>query len=396
MAGPVMNARRAHRPAGVAELAGLIAGAAAEERRLEIIGGGSKATIGAPAGGPGGESALLDMGAFAGVVDYAPGELVLTVGAATPLAEVEALLAGAGQMLAFEPFDHAALLGGEPARATIGGVVAAGVAGSRRLSAGGARDHVLGLAAVSGRGEAFVAGGKVVKNVTGYDLPKLLAGSWGRLAALTEITLKVLPAPRAVATVVIPGLDAEAAVRAMSRAAGSPHAVAAAAHLPGGEAGQAATLLRIEGFPASVAARCAAVREMFAAERASLADEAEAAALWRAVGEAGPLAGSAVLWRIHLPARGAAGLVGALERAGAGWLMDWAGGLVWTDCPDPAQVRGAAAAAGGEAMLVRAPAAMRAAVAAFHPRAEGVAALSRRLEAGFDPAGVFRTGRFGD
>ncbi|MDP3673762.1 MAG: FAD-binding protein [Novosphingobium sp.] len=161
------------RPTDATQLGEMVRDAGTRTLVLECRGGGSKRDIGAPDR----DTTLVDMSAFTGIVDYEPSELVLTVRPATPLAEVELLLAEHRQMLAFEPFDHGPLFGRDVGTATIAGVVAAGVAGSRRVSAGGARDHLLGFAAVSGRGEAFKAGGKVVKNVTGYDVAKVIAGS---------------------------------------------------------------------------------------------------------------------------------------------------------------------------------------------------------------------------
>jgi len=314
---------------------------------------------------------------------------VLTLRAATPLAEVESLVAAQGQMLAFEPFDHGPLLG-KAASATIGGVIGAGVAGSRRVSAGGARDHLLGFRGVSGRGEAFVGGAKVVKNVTGYDLPKLLAGSWGRLAAMTELTLKVLPSPRMTVTLAADGLSPRAAHAAMARALGSAADVSAAAHLQ-----SAITLLRVSGFAPSVAARCARLPEILqdiAPLRALTPDEA--APLWREAAQAEGLDG-AVLWRLHLPPARAPDVIGVLASWGARWAMDWGGGLVWAALADEdADVRGAAAAVGGEAMLVRAPDAMRARLAALHPREGVLAAVEARVAAAFDPADVFDVGRW--
>jgi len=185
-----------HRPTTIEALCEVVQTAAAGGTTLAIRGGGSKSAIGAPIGG----ADTLDMTAFSGLIDYVPADLVLVAGAGTPLAKIEGLVADHGQMLAFEPFDPAPLFGEPAGRATIGGVIAAGLSGPRRLSAGGARDHLLGFEAVSGRGEAMSGGARVVKNVTGYDLPKLIAGSWGRLAALTSVTLKTLPRPRATAT----------------------------------------------------------------------------------------------------------------------------------------------------------------------------------------------------
>jgi glycolate oxidase FAD binding subunit len=379
------------RPTTAQELCDAVADAAASGRRLEIRGGGSKAAIGAPR-----EIDLLDMRGFAGIVDYDPAELVLTAGAGTLLAEIEALVEGEGQMLAFEPFDHGPLLGATAGAATIGGVVAAGVAGSRRVTAGSARDHLLGLQAVSGRGEAFVAGAKVVKNVTGYDLPKLMAGSWGRIAAMTEVTLKVLPRPRVSTTLIADGLSDRAALAAMSQALGSHAEVSAAAHLPAAaNGGTAATLLRVAGFAPSVEARCAMLPELLSGHcllRRAAPDEADR--LWTAVRDASPL-DEPVLWRVHIQPSHACGLTEALAPLGVRWLYDWAGGLVWLAGEAPADaVRAAAAAAGGQAMLVRAPRELRAQVPAQHPRAAGVMALERRVRRAFDPAGVFEGGRF--
>ncbi|WP_423606791.1 glycolate oxidase subunit GlcE [Sphingomonas sp. MS122] len=366
------------RPDSIDALCSTVAHARATGTKLGLRGGGTKDAIGAPC-----EAQIVDMRGFAGVVDYDPPELVLTVRTGTPLAEVEALVASEGQMLAFDPFDHGAMLGSDGG-ATIGGVVAAGVAGPARLSRGGARDHLLGFTAVSGRGERFVAGAKVVKNVTGYDLPKLMAGSWGRLAALTELTLKVLPAPRTRLTLAMRGLDATGAVAAMARALGSAAEVTAAAHLPDWH-GEAVTALRLDGFAESVAARAAMLPEFEALE--------DGDALWLAVRGAVPLPREWPLWRLSVAPCKAPGAVAALP--GAEWLLDWAGGLIWlASNADPAVVRAAAEAAGGHATLVRASEAVRASIPALHPQPAALAAIEARVRRAFDPDGVFDTGRF--
>jgi glycolate oxidase FAD binding subunit len=380
-------------PANEGEVIEAIRAASAEGLRLEIRGGGSKAEMGAPSP----DAALLEMSAFASVIDYDPAELVLTAGAGTPLAHIEALVASENQMLAFEPFDHGPLFGRPAGAATIGGVVAAGVAGSRRVSGGSARDHLLGFKGVSGRGEAFVAGAKVVKNVTGYDLPKLAAGSWGRLAAMTEVTLKVLPRGRERSTLLIEGQTPAQAHALMARAMGAQAEVSAAAHIPAAtRGGPALTALRLEGFGPSVAAR----REILSAlseSGAAVAPEAEAAAFWDSLRTLSRLADGRPLWRVNVPPSGGCAVVAALEPLGARWLFDWAGGLVWLTVEGDAQaVRAAAQAAGGHAALVRAPEAMRAEVPALHPTSPGVMALERRVRQAFDPLGVFETGRFLD
>src|SRR5213079_1691027 len=237
-------------PSDLSELRDAVAEALAAEEPVEIVGGGSKRALGRPI-----QSAhTLDLSRLSGIRDYAPSELVLTAGAATPLAEIERALAKHNQMLAFEPPVWGGLLGVEDAAPTLGGILACNLAGPRRLKAGAARDHLLGFHAVSGRGEIFKSGGKVVKNVTGYDLSKLMAGSYGTLAALEEVTVRALPRPEAVATALFAGVAPAAAVRLMAAALGSPHEVSGAAYLPAGTAmpltlpsGPGMVALRVEG-----------------------------------------------------------------------------------------------------------------------------------------------------
>src|SRR6266853_6399002 len=211
-------------PSDLSELRDAVAEALAAEEPLEIVGGGSKRALGRPVQA----AHTLDLSLLSGIRDYAPSELVLTAGAATPLAEIERALDGSGQMLAFEPPDWRGLLGvpdEDSAGPTLGGVIACNLSGPRRIKSGGPRDHFLGFRAVSGRGEIFKAGGKVVKNVTGYDLSKLMAGSYGTLAALEEVSVKVLPCPETVATVLFAGIAPDAATLLMAAALGSPHEV---------------------------------------------------------------------------------------------------------------------------------------------------------------------------
>ena len=373
------------RPDSADALAAIVAEAARDGTRLRLRGGGSKDAVGAPTQ----DTRIVDMRGFSGVVDYDPPELVLTVKAGTPLVEIQALVAEKGQMLAFDPFDHGAIFGGAVGEATIGGIVAAGVAGPTRVSRGAARDHLLGFVGVSGRGERFVAGAKVVKNVTGYDLPKLITGSWGRLAAITELTLKVLPAPRLRLTLGVAGLDPAAAISAMARAMGSAAEVSAAAHLQDWN-GAPLTAIRLDGFPSSVEAR-AAILTRLVDGIAPLADE-EAARLWPAITTAAPLPTGLPLWRIIAPAGQMAKVITAIDGA---WLLDWGGGLLWLASEDdPQAIRAAATQAAGHAMLVRADAEMRTVVRALHPQPKALAALEERVRRAFDPAGVFETGRF--
>jgi glycolate oxidase FAD binding subunit len=395
-------------PTSIDELRDAVAGALAAEEPVEVIGGGSKRGLGRPLQTP----HTLDLSRLSGIRDYAPSELVLTAGAATQLAEIERALAEAGQMLAFEPPDWRGLFGGDR-EPTLGGVLACNLSGPRRFKAGAARDHFLGFRAVSGRGEIFKAGGKVVKNVTGYDLPKLMAGSYGTLAALEEVTVKVLPRPEAVATVLFTGLDPAAATRLMAAALGSPHEVSGAAYLPAGTvlpsapALRAATVaLRVEGPAPSVAfRRDSLIREHKTAGATDTLADPESLALWRLIGEVAPLAAppDRAVWRLSVaPARGAE-LAEAITRAvDARWFLDWGGGLVWAEVPEAgdggaavirAAIRGPDGRGTGHATLVRGSPALRRAVAVFEPQPAPLAALSRRVKDAFDPAHILNPGR---
>jgi glycolate oxidase FAD binding subunit len=310
--------------------------------------------------------------------------------------------------------DYGPLLGGAAGAATIGGVIASNLSGPRRIKSGAARDHFLGFSAVSGRGETFKSGGRVVKNVTGYDLCKLIAGSWGTLAATTDVTIKTLPRAETEQTILVLGGDAAAASKVMASAMGSYGDVSAAAHLPVTiaadvaetvSAGSAVTALRLEGVTPSVARRKSLLENLLApfGALASL-DEASSRALWRAIRDVAPFAakgrrGGADIWRISTaPARGAEIGRALADKAGAEILYDWAGGLVWAALPrsDDAQaplVHAAVAAAGGHATLIRAPAAVRAKVDVFAPEPAPLAALTQRVRKGFDPHGVLNPGR---
>jgi glycolate oxidase FAD binding subunit len=382
--------------------------ALAEGKALELAGQGSKRAIGRPAQ----TDLTLDLSALAGVTLYEPEELVLSAKAGTPIAEVEALVASKGQQLAFEPMDYSGVLGGATGGGTIGGVLAANLSGPRRIRAGAARDHFLGFSAVSGRGETFKSGGRVVKNVTGYDLCKVIAGSWGTLAAMTDVTIKVLPRPETEATVLIRGLAPASAVEAMTVAMGSACDVSGAAHLPAeaaarvpevAGAGGAVTVLRLEGFSPSVTHRRRTLEALVKPFGEVLTvDEPISRPLWQAVRDAAPFAAGRdprPLWRIStVPDRGAE--LGAMIARGAPaqMLYDWAGGLIWlaldpSDDAGAPHVRRAVAAIGGHATLIRAPAAVRAAIDVFAPQDAAVAALTRRVKESFDPKGVLNPGR---
>ncbi len=387
-----------------------ISWALGQGKTLELVGHGSKRAIGRAAQW----DATLDLSALSGITLYEPEELVLSAKAGTPLQEIEAVVAEKRQELAFEPMDYGPLLGGQAGAATIGGAIAANLSGPRRIKSGAARDHFLGFSGVSGRGETFKSGGRVVKNVTGYDLCKLMAGSWGTLTAMTDVTIKTLPKAETEQTILVLGADAAAACKVMATAMGSYGDVSAAAHLPiavaadvaeTASARNAVTALRLEGVAPSVAQRKSLLEKLLApfGALASL-DEPPSRALWRAIRDATPFAakgprGGADIWRIStVPTKGAEIDRTLGEKAGAEFLYDWAGGLIWAALPrsDDAQaplMHATVAALGGHAMLVRAPAAVRAKVAVFTPEPASLAALTQRIRKGFDPQGVLNPGR---
>jgi glycolate oxidase FAD binding subunit len=398
-------------PTDLTELRDQIAGALAAEEPVELVAGGSKRELGRPVQA----AHILDLALLSGIRDYQPSELVLTAAAGTPLGEIERALEEAGQILAFEPPDWRALLGsGEQGSAgpTLGGVLACNLSGPRRVKAGAARDHFLGFRAVSGRGEIFKAGGKVIKNVTGFDLPKLMAGSYGTLAALEEVTVKVLPRPETVATLLFTNVEPVAAGQLMGAALGSPHDVSGAAYLPAGAAmpfalpGGGILGLRLEGPGPSVEFRCDSLtREHRASGAAEIVMGSEAIAFWRAIGEAAPLAGLAgrAVWRISVaPARGAE-LGQTMSRVlDAVWFLDWGGGLLWLAVPEVSDagaeairtaIRGPEGSDTGHATLVKGSPALRGSIAVFEPQPAPLAALSRRVKDAFDPAHILNPGR---
>jgi glycolate oxidase FAD binding subunit len=391
----------------------VVRAAIASDQPLEIVGHGSKRSIGHPMA----TNAVLDLSALNAVTSYEPNELIITVQAGAPFADVASLIDSKNQQFAFEPMNTAPLLG-TPEIGTIGGMIGAGLAGPRRIKAGGARDHLLGAHAVSGFGDSFKTGGRVVKNVTGYDLCKLLAGSWGTLAVMTEVTLKVMPRPEAERTLLLRGLDDLTANRAMTAALGSPFDVSAAAHVPSsalraevagldplGSPRQALTLIRLEGILASASHRATSLAKALGSFGAvETIEEAPSAAAWQSIRDvlpfaaAGPL-GAWPVWRIVCPPASGGALGQALARdTGGDVIYDWGGGLIWAALPprpdgQAALVRSRVSAAGGHATLLRASEEVRRQVDVFHPQTEGLAALSERVRRSFDPKGVLNRGR---
>ncbi|MCC8940142.1 FAD-binding protein [Bradyrhizobium sp. Arg68] len=391
----------------------VVRAAIAGEQPLEIIGHGSKRAIGHPMV----TNAVLDVSALNAVSSYEPSELIITVQAGAPLADVQSLIDARNQQFAFEPMDTSVLLG-TAAAGTIGGMIGAGLAGPRRIRAGGARDHLLGAHAVSGFGDGFKTGGRVVKNVTGYDLCKLLTGSWGTLAVMTEVTLKVMPKPESERTLILRALDDVTANKAMTAALGSPYDVSGAAHLPGSafrsgaeafaslaDAGQAVTLVRLEGIAASVTHRAGSLSQALSSYGTvdSLADDASAA-VWSALRDVKPFAangalGASPVWRIVCPPAVGGALGQALARETGGEVIyDWGGGLIWAALPSSADAQAAlirkqVEAIGGHATLIRAPDEVRRNVDVFQPQADGLAALAERVRASFDPKSILNRGR---
>jgi glycolate oxidase FAD binding subunit len=364
------------RPHNEAELAQLLS---APGPAFELLAGGTKRSIGRPIDAP-----LLDLSGLSGIVDYQPGELVLTARPATALAEIETVLAAQRQRLGFEP--PAPTLLDASRQQTLGGVLMANSSGSRRVTAGSARDHFLGFRAVNGRGEAFVGGGRVVKNVTGFDLPKALAGSWGTLAALTEVTVRLVPAAESESTLLFESTSIDAAVGLCSQGLGSMFEVSAAAFVPG-----RGVALRLEGLVSSVQSRIAGLLATLGrTAHAHLAGD-ESYQFWQRIGAAEALAGCAVIWRLSVAPRQAARILDDIEPET--FQLDWGGGLMWvgTRHLDARRVRGALR--GGHATLIRAPEADRRANAVFEPQAPAVAALAARFKAAFDPHNRLNPGR---
>ena len=386
------------KPRTESDVAEIVMDARTARTPLAIEGGGTRAGLGRPVTTP----LTLSTAQLSGITLYEPAEMVISARAGTPVSEIERALGEKGQMLPFEPMDHRALYGssGDP---TIGAVATCNISGPRRIQVGAARDHLIGLRFVNGRAEAIKSGGRVMKNVTGLDLVKLVCGSHGTLGVITEVTFKVLPKPRRVATLTIDGLDDERAVACMSAALGSPFEVSAAAHLPQGVSVETArTFLRIEHFPDSVDYRLDALEKLLGAfgPMARLDHEASLN-LWRDMRDAGPLVrpSATAVWRISVaPTRGPGTVRLIRESLRGRWFYDWGGGLIWFSTPvqgdcGAAAIRAALARTGGHAMLVRAPEETRATLEVFEPLSAPLMKITRGVKASFDPKSLFNPGR---
>jgi glycolate oxidase FAD binding subunit len=400
-------------PADLDELREAINEALAAEEPVELVAGGTKRELGRLLQLP----RTLDLSPLTAIRDYQPSELVLTAAAATRVGEIEAVIAANGQMLAFEPPDWGALLSLPEAaaqRRTLGGVLACNLSGPRRIKAGAARDHFLGFRGISGRGEIFKAGGKVVKNVTGYDLCKLMAGSYGTLAALEEVTVKVLPRPETVSTLLLCALDPTAAVHCLTRALSSPHEISGAAYLPAASNSilqsfsgpQGVVALRLEGpAPSVVFRREKLMSELAAGSETAVLEDGPSTTFWRGIRDVLPLVElpDRVVWRVSVaPSRGAELAETVADRLDARWYLDWGGGLVWVAVAGAddggaavirAAIRGTDGSGTGHATLIKGSPALRQTVLVFEPQSAALAALAARVKEAFDPRGILNPGR---
>lgn len=373
-------------PTSEEEVLEVVQWALANKTTLEVLGNGSKRAIGCHASA----GARVHLGHLTGILSYEPEELVISAWAGTPLSQVEAVLAAEGQHLAFEPPDYSVVLGSQES-ATLGGAIATGFAGPRRIVAGAARDHVLGVTGVTGRGELFKIGGRVVKNVTGYDLSKLLAGSFGTLAIMTRITLKVLPRPEAIRTLQMLCRDRNDALELLRKGAASPFSVSGAALASDGAAS-----LRLEGRDDEIDLRAQKVQGHLERE-INCFGGGTSDAYWAEVRDLGSWAGKSSIWRINLPRASAGELASRLTaETGGEVIFDWAGARAWLATPQDApveDVREICNAFGGKAMLFKASAELRAETPVFPPEAGALATLTSRVRDAFDPERILNPGR---
>jgi glycolate oxidase FAD binding subunit len=397
-----------HAPDTVEELAYLVAEAADTRTPLEVMGRGTKREVGRPVQ----YGAVLSTENLTGIQLYEPSELVVVARAGTPIAQIEQALTEHDQEMPFEPIDLGPVLGFGRGQGTVGGMVATNFSGSRRILSGSVRDHVLGVQAVNGSGETIRAGGRVMKNVTGYDLSRALSGSWGTLAVMTEVAIKVLPAPREVRTVLCFGLADPNGIEALCLAMGTPFEVSGTVHMHAelaerlsdqeiANAGASVTAIRVENFPASARYRSSRLKQMLQAYAPALElDTLRSRAFWDEIKTLKMFQkAERPLWRISTVPTAAAKLVHNLARKiDVRVLYDWSGGLVWLETPPisdagAVEIRRNLAEIGGHATLIRAEAPARAAIDVFQPLDKPVMALTASLKRAFDPVGILNPGR---
>ena len=396
------------RPGADWELQFVIAGCLERRLPVEIVGSGSKRGIGRPVDG----AITVTTASLRGISLYEPNELVMSARAGTPLSQIEAELAARGQMLPFEPIDLAPATGGPQGAQTIGAVFATNMSGARRIHAGAARDHLLGIKGVNGRAELFQAGGRVMKNVTGYDVARGLSGSWGTLAVMTEVTFKVVPWPETAATVIYLGLPDNLAIEVLSTAMALPVEVSGAVHLQASVAtrlnhpglrtmNKSVTALRLENFASAVAGRKQRLKEALKVYGKALElDHRETLDFWGELRRLSVMPNrETLLWRISTKPTTAPKLVAAIKRyMDVDAFYDWGGSLIWLEVPaaadaGTAEIRRITAIHGGHATLIRAEPAVRAAVEVFQPLSPALERLTRGLKGAFDPAGILNPGR---
>jgi glycolate oxidase FAD binding subunit len=389
-----------HTPKTEEEISVLLKEAAKNRTALLVKGGGTR-----PIGNPVNADATIRATGLSGITLYEPGALTIIAKAGTSLEAMNKALEKENQQLPFEPADYSGLFGIK-GKSTIGGVVGTGVSGPRRLQAGGARDSLIGVRFVSGEGEIIKNGGRVMKNVTGYDLVKLMCGSYGTLGVLTEVSFKILPKPEMTGTVLIEGLEDPEAIQAMAKAASSPFDISGAAHATKGVDGEPVTMIRVEGFTESIKYRTGRLKELLAplvpptAQISIELDQVKNAAGWRWIRDVEAFHGAeGALWRISTKAGDGPAIAAKIrENLDVDTIYDWAGGLIWMQLPEGASgaesvIRGAVDTMGGHATLFRSDASVGEAIEAFHPEHPRIADISEKLRRQFDPAGILNPGR---
>ena len=387
------------KPSTDADILEIVKWAVAEKIPLETVGHGSKQRLGRPTQ----TAHTLDLSGLSGVTLFEPEELILSAKAGTPLSDIQSLLNEHDQEFQFEPVDLASVYGNEPGAGTLGGLVSTNICGPRRLKSGSVRDHILGINAVSGRGEVFKSGGRVVKNVTGYDLSKGVTGAYGTLAVLTDITMKVLPKAETEQTLILTGLSDAEATGAMAEAMGSSTEVSGAAHLPAGnQEEKSRTVFRLEGFNPSVAYRIEKLAKLFGKHsKQTMLSKVDSKSLWSRIRDCQVFEQDLdkSLWRLScVPSEGHKIVDELSKHAELDAYYDWQGGLIWLQLPiEEATVelvrRTLAKFGGGHATLIRAKPDVRLKFSVFQPQPAPLAALSERYRDNFDPYGILNPGR---
>ena len=377
----------------------MVAEASMARQTVGIAGGNTRKGLGRPVR----TSRTLISAELRGISFYEPAELVIGARSGTRLVDIDAALAEHDQMLAFEPMDHRSLYATDGAP-TIGAVAAANISGPRRILVGAARDSLLGVRMINGRGELIKSGGRVMKNVTGLDLVKLVAGSHGTLGFVTEVTFKVLPKAEHSALLVVKGLSDVDAISALSAALASPYQPSGAAHLPAGlDSETAKTLVRVEGSGSSVSHRVASLKEhVHGWADAEIVEGDGSSQKWQEIRDVRPLAEprDRAVWRVSTVPSRAVEMTSAIAATSpsATWYYDWGGGLIWLSLPADGDagselIRNAVAAASGHATLIRAPDNIRREVPVFQPQAKTQMMITAGIKRSFDPGGIFEPGR---